>query len=527
MKLDRNLLTYGCMSVAAAFSVGYATLSPAARQNAGLTAFSAGSVASAAEVNGNFAFLDGKATQNATNIATNAGNISKNTANTANTANIGTNTAAISKNAGKVTTNTGAIAANVTGIGKNRKDIASLQGGALGAVKNINGVKPDATGRLNLVGTGSAKVTQSGNTIRVDAQAFTGIYSSGRVPAVQLTGTKVGSYGNNGSVNITAHGAKALYVRAGTGFQHSGNTTGIDCRIVPTSTGTTVHKNIGIAMVVANGKLASQASNVGISARVGDLDGQRLSFSTGVDVLAVAQISSQALRGEAKVKSGGSAYGVTGKAANSSTSYAVFAAGKLGSTVTKAFIHPHPKSPSKVVEFLCLEGNEAGTYFRGTGRLSGGTAAIDIPKAWQHVTAKAGLTVHLTPIRSLARIAVWDMKRDKITVRSDEDCEFSFIVHGKRRGFEQHVAVRKNVEFKPTRMGVPFGTQYPRAYRNLLVENGILNANYTPNLETAKRLGWALREPTQDELKAAVAEEAEWVKSQDAIEAMHQPVRAR
>ena len=43
--------------------------------------------------------------------------------------------------------------------------------------------------------------------------------------------------------------------------------------------------------------------------------------------------------------------------------------------------------------------------------------------------------------------------------------------------------------------GVPFGTQYPNDLRDILVENGTLNADYTPNERTAQRMGWELKEP--------------------------------
>ena len=42
------------------------------------------------------------------------------------------------------------------------------------------------------------------------------------------------------------------------------------------------------------------------------------------------------------------------------------------------------------------------------------------------------------------------------------------------------------------------GNQYPPAYRQLLVENGILNADFTPDEDTAAALGWTLREPEED-----------------------------
>jgi hypothetical protein len=42
---------------------------------------------------------------------------------------------------------------------------------------------------------------------------------------------------------------------------------------------------------------------------------------------------------------------------------------------------------------------------------------------------------------------------------------------------------------------VPFGLQYPPELRDVLVANGTLNADGTPNEATAARLGWQLKEP--------------------------------
>ncbi len=49
------------------------------------------------------------------------------------------------------------------------------------------------------------------------------------------------------------------------------------------------------------------------------------------------------------------------------------------------------------VRFVCLEGNESGTYFRGSSRLVGGRAVIDVPEEFRLVREPEGLTVQITP----------------------------------------------------------------------------------------------------------------------------------
>ena len=80
---------------------------------------------------------------------------------------------------------------------------------------------------------------------------------------------------------------------------------------------------------------------------------------------------------------------------NSTHGYAVYSLGDFTCTGSKAFTQPHPTDPSKSVQFVCLEGNENGTYFRGTGKIRGGSVEIDIPQEWKDVTAAKGITVRV------------------------------------------------------------------------------------------------------------------------------------
>ena len=85
-----------------------------------------------------------------------------------------------------------------------------------------------------------------------------------------------------------------------------------------------------------------------------------------------------------------------------------------------------------------------------------------------------------------------EQTRDSIIVVGDQDCEFNYFVNGVRRGYTKHESIVDNDAYVPMVRGVPFGTQYPRDLRDILVQNGTLNADYTPNEATAVRLGWKL-----------------------------------
>jgi hypothetical protein len=193
-----------------------------------------------------------------------------------------------------------------------------------------------------------------------------------------------------------------------------------------------------------------------------------------------------------------------------SNRWAIYAFGDLGATGVKYFVQPHPDDPDRVVNFVCLEGNESGTYFRGTARLAGGFAELDIPEEWMLVTEEEGITVQVTP-RDLALLAVPVKTRDRIVVVGDRDVEFDYFVNGVRRGFADYTPFAQNLMIRPEVIGLEFGRQLPQAWRDLLVQNGILDEDYTPNLKTAARLGWPLRYATVDELAreaALMAEEA-------------------
>jgi hypothetical protein len=73
---------------------------------------------------------------------------------------------------------------------------------------------------------------------------------------------------------------------------------------------------------------------------------------------------------------------------------AVRVEGDLSVAGAKGFVQPHPTNPTQEIVYMSLEGGEAGTYARGTGRLSDGRAVIDLPEHFGLVTSNRNLTVH-------------------------------------------------------------------------------------------------------------------------------------
>ena len=209
-------------------------------------------------------------------------------------------------------------------------------------------------------------------------------------------------------------------------------------------------------------------------------------------------------------KHAGSGIGVMGDCQNGIAVYgisangtAVFSEGDthVNGTLTatsKSFVHPHPSDPTKEIRFTCLEGNEFGTYFRGSLRLTDGRAEIDVPEAFRLVTEAEGLTVQLTPVG--AKTAVWIEAKglDRILVRGDRDVDVDYLVHGVRAGFADEPAIIENEHFVPVFEDRTFGDALHPALRQILVDTQIVLPDGTPNRATAARLGWKLRSAGED-----------------------------
>ena len=230
----------------------------------------------------------------------------------------------------------------------------------------------------------------------------------------------------------------------------------------------------------------ASSSNLGAAVR-GDHGG------SGAGVLGISGNFGTGVRGYA----GDSGAGVIGETTGP-TGFGVYSFGDFGGTGAKYFVHPHAEDPSKEIRYVALEGSEAGTYFRGTARLSGGVAEIAVPEHFRLVSEPEGLTVHLTVVGAPA--SVWTVERslDAIVVAGTADVELDYVVHGVRRGFAGLDPVHDNWAYVPRERGVPFGPHLRPAVRDTLVANGTLNADYTPNEATAEREGWTLRDPTPD-----------------------------
>jgi hypothetical protein len=190
--------------------------------------------------------------------------------------------------------------------------------------------------------------------------------------------------------------------------------------------------------------------------------------------------------------------------------WGVFASGKLGATLTKHFVEPHPSDPTQVIVYSSLEGREVGTYFRGTARTVNRHAVIEVPEDFRIVTEEEGLTVQLTAVGAPPTMYVASKDLRRIVVRSAADVEFDYLVQGVRRGFRDLQPVQRGQEFVPRSLDDRVPAYVTEDAKRRLIANGTYNADGTVNVETAERLGWTRmwREKEQRDREAAQAARA-------------------
>ena len=101
---------------------------------------------------------------------------------------------------------------------------------------------------------------------------------------------------------------------------------------------------------------------------------------------------------------------------------------------TKTFVIENPVNPNKYLVHACLEGPEAGVYYRGKGEIENGTnVTINLP---YYVSALANnFTIQVTPIyngnKSIPNYCVSEIIDNKFTVYG-ENGKFYWIVYGSR-----------------------------------------------------------------------------------------------
>jgi hypothetical protein len=114
---------------------------------------------------------------------------------------------------------------------------------------------------------------------------------------------------------------------------------------------------------------------------------------------------------------------------------------------TKNFVQNHPERSEFSIVYTALEGDEAGTYTRGTARLENGTVRVPLGETFALVTnPDIGLTAHVTPRGGAASLWVESLTTREMVVRGSpddpSDQRFDYVVMGLRVGFERHPVIQ-------------------------------------------------------------------------------------
>ena len=162
--------------------------------------------------------------------------------------------------------------------------------------------------------------------------------------------------------------------------------------------------------------------------------------------------------------SGGSFYNTGGTGI--STAIATTSNGVI-SNGSKNFAQNHPDDPASIIVYTALEGDEAGTYTRGTARLVNGEARIPLGETFKWVTnPDLGLTAHLTPVGDWADLYVASKSTQELVVRSRDpragSAAFDYVVFGLRVGFEASPVVRDKEHDMPIPSSAPADDLFAR-----------------------------------------------------------------
>ncbi len=385
-------------------------------------------------------------------------------------------------------------------------DVYSSGGGNL--IVDVTGYFLDTLdGTDNLPISGNVSGATSG--VIVGTNASTSNFANGVTGTISTTTGGLFSAGVRGINNSTGDGIGiGVYgSQAGGGYGVFGTASGAGTGgfFIAGTGGTGVHGSASGAGSL--GGVFSAETGVSANGTVAGVHGTNAStanFVAGVlgEITSTASgLGSAGVHGSNNGTGGNGGYGVYGTVNNSNSigvlgqafsagSFGVFADGNLGATGTKSFVDPSPSDPSKQIAFVALEGNEVGTYFRGSGHFVNGTATIDVPQTFRDVTEAAGLSIQVEPIGALATTAVRSMDLNHVALLSSADVDFFYTVNGVRKGYAGYDPVQPNRIYVPHSATDTLPNWLTETQKQTLIANGTYHADGTVNLTTAHNLGW-------------------------------------
>ena len=241
------------------------------------------------------------------------------------------------------------------------------------------------------------------------------------------------------------------------------------------------------------GVLGVAASPI-VTTQIFSTAGVRGESAGGQGVLGLTNVGGVAgVRGLIVASGGANVGGALGFKAGA-VNYGVFSEGDAHvagtfTATTKSFVQPHPTDASKEIRYVSLEGPQSEIYLRGTAQVSQGVTRIPIPEHFRFVADPATYSTLVTPVGDMASVAVVSEGDGGIVVRASRNVKVHYVVFAERAAVRNPDPIIENVHFRPE-PDRDFLAHLPETFRQLMIQNGTLNADGTANMETARRLGW-------------------------------------
>ena len=275
-----------------------------------------------------------------------------------------------------------------------------------------------------------------------------GIYTQGA--AAVAIGYQSGQFTQGNSAVAIGSGAGQYYQGSGAvaiGVNAAGNfTQGVNAIAIGSASGVTNQGSGAVAIGLAAGFSTQGVNAIAIGVNAGRTSQPANSI--------VINASGVALNGAvasasyiSPLRSGGT-FTSSGTAAlmlyNPTTFEIGYSTGNT--TLAKTFVIDHPKDPEKYLVHACMEGPEAGVYYRGKGFIQNESVIIELP---EYTLEWSDFTVHLTPIGGFAELWASEVLDGKYTVYSNKPVKFNWVVYAQRSAIETE-PLKNSVNVKGT-----------------------------------------------------------------------------
>ena len=304
--------------------------------------------------------------------------------------------------AGQTNQGNGAVAIGATAGVTNQRGGAVAIGGLAGAT-NQNGS----------VAIGGSAGQQNQNIWAI---------AIGGVAAQFDQGLEAISIGHNSGNNIQGQGSIAI------GTDSGRNTQGINCIAIGGSSGLTSQGNDSIAIGGGAGENSQGGSAVAIGNRAGRTNQVANSIAINASGLDLDTTTAGLYINPIRSVAGA---GVSGAMVYDTVSREVLF------DTNKTFVIQHPLEQDKYLVHACLEGPEAGVYYRGKSSIEDGETSVQVQLPDYVEALATDFTVHITPIyngkiRTLNSTLV---ENGQFSVHG-EPGPFSWMVYAKRASIE-------------------------------------------------------------------------------------------